>query len=454
MPERLARILIADDQPDVAEAMRFLLKPEGYQVDAFRSPSGAVKAAEGSSYDLAIIDLNYTRDTTSGAEGLALLQKLREVDPSLPIVVMTAWATVDIAVHAMQHGARDFITKPWDNARVLATVRTQLELSQLSRDYRRAVEENRLLKDTKGQPLLIAKSASMRPVLELIARVGPSEANVLITGENGTGKGLVAQALHLASQRNAKGLISVNMGGIPEQLFESELFGHVRGAFTDAKSDRIGRFELADGGTLFLDEIGNIPLSQQAKLLRTLERGEFEKVGSSRTLKANVRLVAATNANLEQEVASGKFRQDLFFRLNTIQIPLPPLRERLEDIPLLAQHFLAYQSARYKKPLKEFSTEAREAMLRHSWPGNVRELGHAVERGVLMSAGDQINPGDLGLNRNPASGPVLDDMSIEEVEAYLIRRTLARCGGSAKEAAEALGLSRSAFYRRLEKHGL
>ncbi|WP_404422702.1 sigma-54-dependent transcriptional regulator [Nibricoccus sp. IMCC34717] len=454
MPAPSARILVADDQPDVAEALRFLLKPEGYAVETFRSPSGAAKAVESGSFDLAIIDLNYTRDTTGGAEGLALLQSLKAEDPTLPVVVMTAWATVDLAVQAMQQGAKDFITKPWDNARVLATVRTQLELSSLSRHYRRALEENRMLRNARGEPLLIAESAAMKPVLDMIARVGPSDATVLITGENGTGKGLVAQALHAASARANGPLISVNMGGIPEQLFESELFGHVRGAFTDAKADRIGRFELADGGTLFLDEVGNLPLSQQAKLLRTLERGEFERVGSSRMQKTNVRLVAATNAPLAEDVAAGKFRQDLFFRLNTIQLHVPPLRERPEDIPLLAEHFLRQQAARYKRGPISLSPEAIAALRTHPWPGNVRELAHAIERAVLMCRGDRIAPTDLGLTAGAGSGPNLDDMSIEEVEAYLIRRTLARCGGSAKDAAEALGLSRSAFYRRLEKHGL
>jgi DNA-binding NtrC family response regulator len=449
-----ARILVADDQPDVAEALRFLLKPEGYSVETFRSPAGAAKAVESGCFDLAIIDLNYTRDTTGGAEGLALLQKMRAADPSLPVVAMTAWATVDLAVQAMQQGAKDFIAKPWDNARVLATVSTQLELSSLTRQYRRTLEENRILRNARGEPLLIAESAAMKPVLDVITRVGPSDASVLITGENGTGKGLVAQALHAASARATAPLISVNMGGIPEPLFESELFGHVRGAFTDAKTDRLGRFELADGGTLFLDEVGNLPLSQQAKLLRTLERGEFERVGSSRTQKTNVRIIAATNAAISEDVAAGRFRQDLFFRLNTIQIHLPSLRERPEDIPLLSQHFLRQQSARYKRGTFSFSAEALAALLKHTWPGNVRELAHAIERAVLMCRGQVISPGDLGLGATSTAGPNLDEMSIEEVEAYLIRRTLARCGGSAKEAADALGLSRSAFYRRLEKHGL
>ncbi|MFA5265956.1 MAG: sigma-54 dependent transcriptional regulator [Opitutaceae bacterium] len=448
------RILFADDQPDVLEALRFLLKPEGYATEAVKSPSAAIKAVEARDFDLALIDLNYTRDTTSGAEGLELLAKLQLLDPSLPVVVMTAWASVDLAVEAMRRGAKDFIIKPWDNPRLLTIVKTQLELVRTVRAYKRMAEENQLLRgsDKKG-PSLIAQSAAMRPVLEIVSRVGPSDANVLITGENGTGKGLIAQALHSVSARSENPFISVNMGGLPEGVFESELFGHVRGAFTDAKTDRAGRWELADGGTLFLDEIGNIPLTQQAKILRTIERGEFERVGSSRTHRANVRLVSATNSDLESEVAAGRFRQDLLFRLNTIQIHLPPLRERREDIELLAQHFLQQHAMRYRKAITGFDPSAAEVLRSYSWPGNVRELDHAVERGVLMCPGKAIRAVDLGLNASKAA-PSLEEMSLDEVESFLIKKTLSRCDGNARQAAEVLGLSRSAFYRRLEKHGL
>ncbi len=366
---------------------------------------------------------------------------------------MTAWATVDLAVEAMRHGAKDFVTKPWDNSRLLTIVKNQIDLGSAMRTCCRLEEENQLLRGGKAGPTLIAQSVAMRPVLEMIARVGPADANVLITGENGTGKGVVAQALHAVSTRAGRPLISVNMGGLPEGVFESELFGHVRGAFTDAKTDRAGRFELADGGTLFLDEIGNIPLSQQAKMLRTLERGEFERVGSSKTHHVNVRLISATNADLAAEVTAGRFRQDLLFRLNTILIHLPPLRERREDIPLLAQHFLKQHVNRYRKSVTGFEESALAAMAQYAWPGNVRELDHAVERGVLMAPAKAIRATDLGLNAT-ATGPSLEEMSMEEVEAYLIKRTLARHGGNARQAADALGFSRSAFYRRLEKYGL
>lgn len=448
------RILIADDQPDVLEALRLLLKGEGYAIEAVKSPAAVVKALEARDYALVLMDLNYARDTTSGQEGLDLLPRLQAIDATLPIVVMTAWASVDVAVEAMRRGARDFVTKPWDNPRLLAIVRNQVELGSAVRAYRRLEQENQLLRGSgKSGPVLIAESAAMRPVLDIIARVGPSDANVLITGENGTGKGVVAQALHAVSARAGKPIIAVNMGGLPEGVFESELFGHVRGAFTDAKVDRAGRFELADGGSLFLDEIGNIPLSQQAKILRTIETGEFERVGSSRTYRANVRLIAATNADLPAEVAAGRFRQDLLFRLNTIQLHLPPLRERREDIELLAQHFLKQHLGRYRKAVTGFDESALAAMRAYGWPGNVRELDHAVERGVLMAPGKVIRAADLGLSAGPAA-PRIEEMSLEEVEAFLIKKTLARCDGNARKAAEELGLSRSAFYRRLEKYGL
>ena len=446
------RILIVDDDSDVIEALRMLLKNEGYQTEAVKSPAAALKAVESRNFSLALVDLNYARDTTSGKEGLDLLSRLQSLDPTLPVVIMTAWANVELAVESMRRGAKDFVAKPWENLRLLANVRTQVELAGAVRAFRRLEQENQLLRGKPG-PQLIAQSGSMRPVLELIARVGPSDANVLITGENGTGKGLVAQAIHSVSQRGSGPFISVNMGGLPEGVFESELFGHVRGAFTDAKGDRAGRFELAEGGTLFMDEIGNIPSAQQAKILRALERGEFERLGSSRTIRANVRLISATNCDLSAEVAAGRFRQDLLFRLNTIQIHLPPLRERREDIDLLAQHFLKQHAERYRKPITGFDEDALAAMRGHAWPGNVRELNHAVERAVLMAQGRVIRSVDLALNA-AAAAPRLDDMSLEEVEAHLIKKTLARCDGNARRAAELLGLSRSAFYRRLEKYGL
>jgi len=448
----MSRILIADDQRDVLEALRILLKGEGYQTEAATSLAGIFNSLEKKEYALLLMDLNYARDTTSGEEGLSAIPKIRQIDSTLPIVVMTAWATVELAVDAMKRGARDFVTKPWDNPRLLAIVRTQIELASALRRERKLEAENELLRGT--MPNLIAQSPAMRPVIEMISRVAPSDANVLITGENGTGKSLIARAIHALSPQASHAMITVNMGGLSETLFESELFGHVKGAFTDAKTDRAGRFELADESTLFMDEIANIPLAQQAKLLRVIETGDFERVGSSKTLHADVRIISATNSNLENEVGAGRFRQDLLFRLNTIQISLPPLRERREDIMPLANSFVRQHAEHYRKQIAGFDETARESLLRHRFPGNVRELGHIVERAVLMTQDRQISATDLGLTNGGGESRNLEDMSLEDVEAFLIKKALARNDGNARKAAEALGLSRSAFYRRLQQYGL
>jgi DNA-binding NtrC family response regulator len=446
-------ILIADDQPDVLEALRFLVKGEGYQAECVNSPGAAIDAVESRDFDAVLMDLNYTRDTTSGQEGLELLNRIQTLDTTLPVIVMTAWGSVELAVEAMRRGARDFIQKPWDNARLSAILKTQIELGRALRKGQRLEAENRALRAERF-PQLIAGSAAMRPVLDVISRVGPSDANVLVTGENGTGKGLVAQTLHSVSLRSTRPLVTVNTGGLAEGVFESELFGHVKGAFTDAKSDRVGRFEMADGGTLFLDEIANISQGLQSKLLRTIETGEFERVGSSKTRRVDVRIFSATNADLNTAVTEGRFRQDLLFRLNTIEIRLPPLRDRREDISILGAHFLRQHSEHYRKPIMGFDEGAIKALLAHAWPGNVRELDHAVERAVLMAQGDSIRAADLGLRAGREGPPRLEEMSLEDVEALLIKKALARFNGNVSHAANALGLSRSALYRRLQRYGL
>jgi DNA-binding NtrC family response regulator len=361
---------------------------------------------------------------------------------------------VEIAVEAMRRGARDFIPKPWENNRLLAVLRTQIDLRQALRQASRLEAENRLLR-AESRPTMIAESAAMRPVLDLIGRIGPSDANVLITGEHGTGKEVVSQTLHALSPRASTPMVTVNAGGLSEGVFESELFGHVKGAFTDARVDRVGRFELADNGTLFLDEIANVPLKLQAKLLRVLETGELERVGSSNTRRVDVRVIAATNVDVNAEAAAGRFRQDLLFRLNTIEIHLPPLRERREDIELLAHHFLRNYAQRYRKTISGFDAVATQLLHEHPWPGNVRELDHAIERGVLLATGPQVKAADLGL-RPAAAGAAakLEEMSLDDVEHHLIQRTLSRYDGNVSQAAKALGLSRSAMYRRLQKHGL
>jgi DNA-binding NtrC family response regulator len=448
------RILIADDQPDVLESLRLLLKTEGYAIETADSPATAVAAAADRDFDAALVDLNYSRDMTSGTEGLDLVSRLQTMDSTLPVVVMTAWSSVELAVQAIQNGARDFIEKPWDNDRLLSILRNQVALCRALRRGLRLEAENATL-HTRETPDLIATSQAMKPALELIAKVGPSDANILITGEHGTGKEVVARRLHAVSSRADRPLVTVNVGGLPEGIFASELFGHVKGAFTDAKGERVGRFEMADGATLFLDEIANVPLDQQAKLLRTLETGELERVGSSKTTTVDVRILSATNADLRAEAAAGRFREDLLFRLNTVEIRLPPLRNRPEDIGLLAHHFLGRFVQKYGKGLSGFDQAAVKAMERHDWPGNVRELTHAVERAVLMADGDTIRTDHLGLAPEAAGAAVsLDDMSLDEVEKVLIGKALRRFDGNVSKAAEALGLSRGALYRRLEKHGL
>jgi len=444
------RILVADDQRDVLEALRLLLKGEGFAIETAASPAGVVVALEARDFDAVLMDLNYARDTTSGQEGLDLLGRIQAIDSTLPVIVMTAWGTVDIAVEAMRRGARDFVQKPWDNTRLLTTLRTQIALGRALRRGQRLEAENRILRQ-EGKPEMIAQSPAMRPVLEMIERVGPSDANVLIIGENGTGKGMVARALHAVSRRASRPLVTLNAGGVSEGVFESELFGHVKGAFTDARSDRVGRFELADGGTLFLDEIANVPASQQAKLLRVLETGEFERLGSSRTRKVDVRMLSATNADIHEEVAAGRFRRDLLFRLNTIEIRLPRLSERREDIPALALHFLERHARRYRKDIRLFEPAALQAMLDHPWPGNVRELDHAIERATLMARAGSIEARDLALRPPGDGGQQLEQMSLEDVEKVLVQKAMARYAGNVSQAARALGLSRSALYRRLEK---
>ena len=435
------------------DALRLLLKEEGYRILTAARPVEILKAVEAQTLDAVVMDLNYARDTTSGREGLDVLARIRGLDVTLPIIVMTAYGSVQGAVEAMRRGAADYIEKPWDDERLIAILRTHIELSRAKRANERLTTENRRL--APNVPTLIAASRAMQPVLEMIDRVAASDANVLITGEHGTGKEVVAQRLHAASNRAARPLITVNAGGLSEGVAESELFGHVKGAFTDAKTDRVGCFELADGGTLFLDEIANMAAKLQAKLLRVLQTGEFQRVGSSRTLRADVRVLSATNADIRAEITAGRFREDLLYRLNTVEIRLPALRDRRDDLPRLATHFLGEYSARYRKQVHGFDEDATAAMHLHGWPGNVRELQHAVERAVLMSRSGLITSEDLGL-RAPAPGAAADisGMTMDDAEKYVIQQALARHGGNVVQAAESLGMSRSALYRRIQQHGL
>jgi len=445
------RILIADDQADVLKALRLLLRPEGYEMTTASSVEEIVDAVNYNDFDVVLMDLNYIRGETSGRQGLDLLKRIHQIDDTLPVVVMTAWSSIELAVEAIRCGARDFIQKPWKNERLLSVLQTQIELGRALRESRKLSQEIDYLKDA-GRKLLIAESPAMQPVLETIAKVGPSDATVLITGENGSGKGVVAQALHGASLRKDEILVTVNAASVPATVFESELFGHVAGAFTDAKADRMGRFKLADEGTLFLDEIAAVPVDLQSKLLRILENGEFEPLGSSRTCRVNVRILSATNADLDQEVAAGRFRQDLLYRLNTVRIHVPALRKRPEDIPLLATHFLQGYVTKYRKEITGFSEAALKALLDCPWPGNVRQLDHAIERAVLMAQAPLLGPADLGLQPSDASGPHFENMTLDQIERWAVRRAFDRYDGDISKAAQALGLSRAALYRRLEKH--
>ena len=453
MTDFKGRILIADDQADIRNALQLLLGEEGYEVGAAASPRELLELLERRDFDVALIDLNYTRDTTSGQEGFELLERMRAVDPTLPVLVITGWGSVSGAVEAMRRGARDYIEKPWDDDKLLASVATQLELRRALRKSRRLQEEN-TRQQTRRLPDFIAASDSMKQVREAMQRVAPSDASVLITGEHGTGKEVVASLLHAWSKRANRPLVTMNAGGLSEGVAESELFGHVKGAFTDARADRIGCFELADEGTLFLDEIANMPVKLQAKLLRVLQTGEVQRVGSSRTIFVDVRVISATNADLGTEIKEGRFREDLLYRLNTVEIKLPPLRERREDIMPLAGHYLTHYRGRYQKDITGFDRSAEQALASHTWPGNVRELGHAIERGVLMSGGSAISARDLGLQSAPAPTLTPEDMTLDQAEKVFIQKVLARHGGDVRKAAEQLGMSRSALYRRLQQHGL
>jgi DNA-binding NtrC family response regulator len=459
------RVIVVDDDADIRQALRLLLTGEGYEVDVASGPAEALAVAAKGELDVALVDLNYTRDTTSGAEGMDLLARLIEHVPDLPVIVMTAWASLEGAVEAVRRGARDYVEKPWDSARLLRQVAALGELSQAHR-HRRKLEERQRRARRERLPELVFESAAMTELTDMVRRVAPSDASILITGEHGAGKELVAQLVHERSNRSEGPLIAVNAGALADGVLESELFGHIRGAFTDAREDRAGCYELAHEGTLFLDELGTMPVAQQTKLLRVLETGEFRPVGSSRTRRADVRILSATNADLIALADAGAFRHDLLYRLNTVVIRVPPLRERADDIPLLATHFLARESRRYDRTFDGFTTAALEAMAAHPWPGNVRELEHTVERAVLLARGRWIEADDLALEQHRApriaeSLPAgdaderawveLDGLRLDEVEARLIERAMQRFDGNVNLAAEALGLSRSALYRRLQQ---
>ncbi|MDR2013066.1 MAG: sigma-54 dependent transcriptional regulator [Rhodanobacter sp.] len=449
------RVLVVDDQTDVCEALRLLLKVAGYAMTAAASPERALTELERGEFAAALVDMNYSQDTTSGGEGLALIERIAARWPELPVIAMTAWASIDLAVEAMRMGAADFIEKPWQNARVLSVLESRIALGRSRRGERRLGAAQALMMD-EADAGFVAESAPMRRLIQELTWIADSDANVLLLGENGTGKTLLAHRLHQGSPRRERPFVRVDVGGLTPSLFEAELFGHVRGAYTDARQDRVGRFELADGGTLFLDEIGNLPLEQQPKLLRAIEDGEFERLGASRTQRVDVRVIAATNADLTGEVAAGRFRRDLLYRLNVFQIVVPPLRERRDDILPLARYYLAAACRRYRRPLPHLGNDVERALLDHTWPGNVRELAHAMERAALLGGDRRIGADALRLQSAaaPVAWPGLESMKLEDAEALLLRDALERHRGNLQRAAEQLGITRQSLYRRLEKHGL
>lgn len=454
-------ILVVDDDEGILAALTMLLRSEAFVPIAVTSPEQALAVLSREDISCILMDLNYSADTTSGDEGLKLISAIRAQDELVPIVVMTGWGTIDVAVSSIKKGANDFIQKPWENDRLLAIINNQNKLADSEKQSQKLLQQNQLLREeANANGALVAKSALTLKVLNTIQHVATSDASVIFTGENGTGKSMFARYLHRLSGRSDTALISVNMGAVTESLFESEMFGHVKGSFTDAKTTRIGRFELADEGTLFLDEIANTPYSQQGKLLRVLEEKQFEKVGSSKTQHTNFRLITATNCDLHAAVNEGKFRKDLLYRINTVEIEIPPLRKRVEDIIPLANAFLIKAAKKYARVALAIAPEAEAALKVYAWPGNVRELGHVMERAQILSKGECIHIHDLGLtsaDQMPLATAIQDQSAahdlraMEEIELDIIAQRLAYFNGDAVKAADSLGFSRSAFYRRLEK---
>jgi len=456
--EAAATVLVADDQEDITTALSILLAGEGHRVCTAHTVEDAVATLRRGHVDILLAGLNFGRGRTSGDDGLTLIKRARDHDSRLPIVVLTALGNVDTAVRAMQAGAQDFLVKPWDNNRLLQTLRTQLGLSASLRTAERLQNLHTQQQEDASKELL-GTSTAIQNVRSMLRRLGPTDANVLITGENGTGKGVAARLLHALSPRREQPLVSVNAAALSDSVVESELFGHVRGAFTGAHAERMGRFAMAEGGTLFLDEIADISPTMQAALLRVIETGEYEMVGSSRTLIANVRIIAATNADLKARVQEGRFREDLLFRLDVVGVQMPALRTRRQDIEALATHFLSGMRTRYRRPSLNLSSDAMTVLKKQPWPGNVRQLSHTIERATLLSMGDIIEADDLGLESEPVcddSTPERNDgeLNLAEAERALICRALGASGGHVPKAAQALGLSRSGLYRRMEKHGI
>lgn len=458
MIKKRGKVLIVDDDKDILQAARLFFKQHAALVHIDNNPAALPSLLKNENYDILFLDMNFAKGATSGKEGFEWLNRALEIDPSLIVILITAFGDVDMAVRAIKEGASNFILKPWQNEKLMATFNAAMELRQSKLEAKSLRSRQKQLSADMDQPYhdFIGQSSAMHEVFSMTRKVAGTDANVLILGENGTGKELVARALHRQSSRNEEVFISVDMGALSETLFESELFGHVKGAFTDAKEDRSGRFEIASGGTLFLDEIGNLPLTLQSKLLRVVEARAITRVGSSRPINVDVRLICATNMPIQEMVASKEFRQDLLYRINTVEIHIPPLRDRAEDIPLLAEHFLQLYCKKYYKSAKRFSPATLKKLEKYHWPGNVRELQHAIERAVIMSETQILQPNDFFFTSSDAKedGVVFDDLNLEDIEKTIIRKVISKHGGNISHAAKELGLSRTSLYRRLEKYGL
>ncbi|PKG82384.1 sigma-54-dependent Fis family transcriptional regulator [Colwellia sp. 75C3] len=455
------KILIADDDINIIASLKFVLADEGFDILAVTTPQAALDNLKTQSVDLILLDMNFQQDTTSGAEGVQLVEAITALELNIPIIVMTGWATIDIAVEAMQAGAKDFIQKPWKNERMLSAIDNQLALAKSDKKAQRLSQQNQLLTSQAhpgSRSGIIAQSQSMQTLLSTLDDLAKSDMSILLTGDNGTGKSMLAAYVHSVSTRKSHSFVPVNMGAIPESLFESEMFGHVKGAFTDAKESRIGRFEMAEQGTLFLDELANIPFAQQAKLLHVLEAQQFEAVGSSKSLHADVRIISATNSDLLADIKNNSFRQDLYYRLNTIELRVPSLSERVEDIPALAEHFLQSFSVKYHRACPKLSEQAIMAMQQYNWPGNIRELSHMMERVLFTCKKDSIDTAELMLtgDNNVDNTESLEDptLSLDEIERKALIKRLKFHRGNATETAKSLGLSRSGYYRRLSKYEL
>lgn len=458
---KTGRILIVDDNEDLLKAAKIFLKRHFAQVDLEKNPEAIPNLLNNEDYDVILLDMNFTKDVSSGKEGYYWLEKILEIDPSSVVVLITAYGDVQMAVKAIKAGATDFVLKPWENEKLLATLYSAMKLreTKLEVDNLRTKQREINLKINNKYDEIIGQSPAIQKVFETIDRVAVTDANVLILGENGTGKELVARAIHNHSPRKNEVFVNVDLGSVSETLFESELFGHKKGSFTDAKEDRAGRFEIANGGTLFLDEIGNLSMPLQAKLLTVLQNRKVSRVGANKEINIDIRLVCATNMPLYDMVKENRFRQDLLYRINTIEIELPPLRNRLEDIPLLADHFLKHYSHKYNKAVSKISEGAISRMQKHNWPGNIRELQHALERAIIMSNSQVLQPEDFNFSAQPVNNQdsasvLLDQYNLEDVEKILIRKVLKKYNGNITQAASELGLTRSSLYRRLEKYGL